>query len=112
MERVAVGIVLVAAAFAFAVYTNRQDDKLDQAVADNAVALQFMCSTTRELDALVVQARDQIQASLDNGTYARLLKQGVITRENVRDAREVKDKYDKAHKRLRLPNACALVNVP
>ena len=106
MERVAFGVILVVMAFAFAVYSKHHEQKVNQVVVDTEDAVSFICSTTTVLDDLVVQARDQIQGSLDNGTYARLLKQGVITRENIRNAKLVKAKYEVAHRELRLPNGC------
>lgn len=62
--------------------------------------LRYLCETTLVLDDLVVAARDQIQLNFDNGTYARLVKTGVLTQENVDAARDTLAQYKASHDRL------------
>lgn len=74
--------------------------------AANRRAIIYICSTTKVLDRLVVTAADQVHGSLQNGTYKRLLKTGVVTQKNIDDARATLHQYRKAHVKLTSASAC------
>lgn len=99
-------MVAIAVFFAGATYTiNRNSQKLDDQVQQNRQTLNFICSTTHVLDLLVVQVRDQIDANFDNGTYKRLLDQGVITPDDVAQAHKSRNSYQDSHLQLTGPQA-------
>lgn len=96
-------VCLGAAGYALGHRTAANSERL----AETQKTLSYICSTTSVLDALATQARDQIQTAIDNGTYARLLKQGIVTRANIVEARRTKKNYQAAHLLLQANGSCA-----
>lgn len=80
--------------------------RLKKVIAQERRGLAYICSTTSVLDKLVVTARDQVKQNLDNGTYEKLLRQGVLTEANVESAQATVDAYGKAHVTLKHNRAC------
>src|ERR1041385_1706767 len=66
-------------------------------LSENHKTVKYLCSTTSTLDHLVVSAEKQLKVNFDNGTYARLLKSGLLTQENVKAAREAIAAYKASH---------------
>lgn len=78
-----------------------------KAIELNQKAIRFICSTEDVLDNLVVTAHQQIQASFKDGQYQRLLKQGILTKQNLVAARKTMRQYGHAHLKLEShANAC------
>lgn len=99
-------MVAIAVFFAGATFIiTRNSHQLDKQVERNRQTLRFICSTTHVLDQLVVQVRDQIDANFKNGTYRRLLEQGVIKPDNIAEAHETRNRYQDSHMQLTGPQA-------
>lgn len=86
----------------FAVVRTAQTQKKQNA------AIVYICSTTSVLDRLVVSAAAQIDTAFADGEYARLLKNGIITKKNVKAARDTLRQYRASHERLKHDQACFL----
>lgn len=84
---------------------NRTADNT-RAIDRNHGALAYICATTSVLDDLVKAARDQINANFENGTYRKLKQRGILTKANVRAARETLVQYRAAHWQLQANGAC------
>ena len=87
-----VGLVVIAfSAAAFAL------KRVEDTAAKNKEAIAFICTTTTALDALVLDAKGSIQRSFDNGTYDRLVRQGILTVEDVARAKQSLSIYNRQH---------------
>jgi hypothetical protein len=75
-------------------------------VNENAKTLTYICNVSTVFDKVIVDAGNQIQKNFDNGTYDRLLRQGVITQENVDAARKTLASYRETHRVLIQNGAC------
>lgn len=75
----------------------------------NQQALAYICSTTSILDALVVQVRDQIDGNFENGTYEKLLRQGIYTSAAIEEAHTTRHRYQQAHLKLEANGACKTI---
>jgi len=79
--------------------------RLESAIHQNDRAIAFICSTTQALDELVVQAHDQINTSIRNGTYQRLIRQKVLKPQNLVEAEKTRDYYERVHLQLNGPQS-------
>ena len=95
MLYVVIAVVVLAFSCA-ALALKRVQDQADR----NQDAIAFICTTTTALDALVLDAKGSIERSFSNGTYKKLVQQGILTKEDVRRARATKNLYDAQHKLL------------
>lgn len=86
-----------------AVLQVRQDDTIHQ----NQRAIDYICSTTTVLDRLVNQQAKQIKTNFSNGTYDRLLKNGLITKNNIAQARKTLRNFEASHRKLVEKSACS-----
>ena len=72
----------------------------------NHRSIQYICSSNSVLNQLVVAAHDQIDKNFEDGTYDRLVKQGLLTRANVEAAVKTREKYQEAHIKLTNNGPC------
>ena len=73
-------IALVVVCFASsAIALQRASEQADR----NTEAIVFVCKTTTALAVLVQASIESIEASFENGTYARLVRDGVLTEDDV-----------------------------
>lgn len=82
--------------------------KVENQAEQNTNITEHLCRTSSSLALAFKSAADQIQNNLDTGVYAKALREGRITTQNVTYALETRDMYrDSAMELTRAGNPCA-----
>lgn len=88
-------LFLIVAAFSLAALSTKRNEE----------QVTFLCRTSGALALVLDSAANQIQTNFTNGTYSRLLKQGIITQDNVNNAQQTLDQYRAEVALLRSPDS-------
>lgn len=104
-------VVTVLALCAVLVLLVHQRGKTISALRNTQQAVAYVCNTSAVLDFIVVQSASQTQSELDDGTVARLQKQGLLTKKNVATIKKDLHFYNLAHAFLQKNKACENVTV-
>lgn len=78
--------------------------QLKDTAKDNEAAVAHLCGTSGSLASVLKSAADSIQTSLENGSYDRLVAQGILTQEDVNRAISTRDRYRETVTLLTRPN--------
>lgn len=97
-------VFLVSGIIAVAFFVRAND--LERLSQENRDATQLLCSVTESFGGVISAAADSIDRNLRNGTYARAIDQGLLTREGLDLIIQQRDAYRDTHRALENPIAC------